>query len=240
MGRLYKLAFCAFSILVLTAESVPAKFFHPSAHNSPDAEVSVDPEYRVMDGGADMPSILLSEAAKGNELLGYSSWNGPQLSKGSILRYGRKIGSSLVLYSSKYTGTVNAGTVGSASFIGNSLFSMAIPINVNRQEQIAVYFRHAPRTGLGVRVDATNQEDRQRLGTNMGVKVVGVLSGSPAFLSDILPGDIIMSIDGQSVYEGPSLKAAVAGSYGKKSKIMLNRNGVEVAKTIQLAGDGIW
>lgn len=201
---------------------------------------TLNTEYRTLDTGDDVKPTIMAEEAKGNDFLGYSNWNGQQVSKFAVIRYGKKIGATLVLYSSKYTDTVNAGAIGTSTVSRYSAFAMAIPININRLDQIALYFRQAPRKGIGIAMDVITAAKRQGLGTNMGIKVGSIVPGSPAFLDDILTGDIIMSYGGQPVYDGPSLKAAILAGYGKEVKIVINRNGSEIDKTLKTAPDGVW
>jgi C-terminal processing protease CtpA/Prc len=64
---------------------------------------------------------------------------------------------------------------------------------------VALYFvkRHVV---LGADVRQLTDQEHAALQSNKGAYVLSVVEGSPAFREDVIPGDVIVSIDGEPVY----------------------------------------
>ncbi|WP_026476040.1 RIP metalloprotease RseP [Alkaliphilus transvaalensis] len=60
-----------------------------------------------------------------------------------------------------------------------------------------------------------------------------VISGSPAEVMDIQPGDSILSVNGQKTDSWGDLESAIGGSTGGQLEILLRRNGEEISKIIE-------
>ncbi|HWD20817.1 MAG TPA: PDZ domain-containing protein [Verrucomicrobiae bacterium] len=68
------------------------------------------------------------------------------------------------------------------------------PYEIPIHDQVATFWKLARPPILGVSVGALPDEVRSKLERNTGVYVTGVTEGSPAFLANILRGDVIVQI----------------------------------------------
>lgn len=74
-----------------------------------------------------------------------------------------------------------------------------VPLSLTFLRKTAIYFARMKQVGCGIRARALRPEERAAAGTNRGVHVEALREGSPGFLADILPGDIILAVDGVPV-----------------------------------------
>lgn len=95
------------------------------------------------------------------------------------------------------------GSGGSASGTFNSTTTTTgtqttyIPITRNRFTKFALYFAPEPKFGAGIYSRQISPEEMQELGTRFAIAVRFVRDYSPAYYADILPGDIILKINGK-------------------------------------------
>lgn len=89
------------------------------------------------------------------------------------------------------TGTFNSTT----TTTGNQ--TTYIPITRNRFSKFALYFAPEPKFGAGIYSRQITSEEMQELGTRFAIAVRFVRDYSPAYYADILPGDIILKINGK-------------------------------------------
>lgn len=187
------------------------------------------PKEPVLAHAGGQPSDVVSAYTRqGYGLIGYSSFNsGHSESDSGAMAQGAKVGADLVVVvNSKYTGSVTTSlplttpttstsyTNGSATAFGPSGSATAygqsttttygsqttyIPMTVQRYDFGALYFikRHIV---LGANWRDLNDDERKSLQSNKGVYVIAVVDGSPAYKADLLPGDVIVAIDGAPVY----------------------------------------
>jgi S1-C subfamily serine protease len=170
----------------------------------------------------------------GFELLGYSAFNGKEANQKSVAKQAKKIGATDVIYIARYTDTQSGGAFGSTTYSRWGAFSFITPMSVRRYDQLAMYFRKAPREGLGVYPRPLTDEEKVRIGSNKGIAIVAVVNGSPAFMADILPGDIIIEIGGHALWDADSIKAALASAKGKTTDVHLIRAGQQVTKQVTI------
>lgn len=192
--------------------------------------------------------------------IGESSFNAAssRVSERELRAQAEKVHAAVVLVASKYTGTVTGSmplmvpnnstsyTTGNATVVGSSGVAnvtgsattntysnqvVMMPYAIQRADFDAVYIvRVHLHVGLIYRVidDAT----RTRLQTNAGVLVKTVVEGSPAALADILPGDIILAIDGERVDGQDALNAALKVRFGRETTLTIDRNGQRIEKKV--------
>jgi len=95
------------------------------------------------------------------------------------------------------------GSSGSATGTFNSTTTTTenqttyIPITRNRFAKSAIYFAPEPKFGAGIYTRQVSAEEMQELGTRFAIAVRYVRDFSPAYYADILPGDIILKINGK-------------------------------------------
>ena len=78
---------------------------------------------------------------------------------------------------------------------------------------------------LGVAVSALNDQDRAKLKEKSGVKVADVLADSPAEEAGLKTGDIIISVDGESIESPEKLKATIKAANANKPLAILLKRG---------------
>lgn len=128
-------------------------------------------------------------------------------------------------------GTVNAYGSGTSTTYGSK--TTYIPYTVNRYEYGAIYFVKR-KFLLGVLGRSLNDTERQRLQSNSGLVVQTVPEGTPAFVNDILPGDILLRINGHPVAGEEAFSNLVEQFAGTRVELSIDRNGQQITKSVQL------
>lgn len=233
----YRSALLIGAASILMAASDPSKFYQAVPHRSPDAEITADPVFHASSG--DAKGDVTSMETRGFELIGYSAFNGRESGQKAIAKQAKKIGATDVVYLEKYTETENTGAIGNTSLSRRGAFSFITPMSVRRYDQLAMYFRKASRHGLGVFPRELTDEEKIRIGSNKGLVITAVVNGSPAFVSDILPGDIITEFDGRPVWDGDSLQAAIDAARGRPATISIRRGDQPLSKEVTVP-QGDW
>ena len=108
------------------------------------------------------------------------------------------------------------------------LRTMSQPVAVTPQpgRDVVVDFviPEAARGGLGVQISQTDA----------GIVIEGLLEGGPAGEAGLLPGDLVVEVDGESTldYELGELVEAVGGEAGTEVGLVVDRNGERIEVTI--------
>lgn len=204
----------------------------------------------------------LEYAKRGYRAIGTASFNsGHTESETEALKQGKAVGADLVLViNPQYTGSVTSsvplttptsqtsyttgsatayGPGGTATAYGNATTTTYgskttyIPMTVHRSDYFAVFFIKT-HSILGAVARELSDTERQALGSNKGAYVSAVVNDSPAFRSDILAGDVVISVDGQQVGTRDSFYAMLERVKGKVVEVVLNRRGETIKKSIQM------
>lgn len=194
--------------------------------------------------------------------IGYASFNsGRNQSERGAISQGQSVNADLVvIVNPQYTGTQTShmrvvtpttstshttstatayGTYGSATAHGQSTTTtygtetQTIPINVRRHNYGAVYFIKRSYI-FGVNWRDLDSEERARLESNRGLYITSVVQDTPAFLADVLPGDILIGIEGQSIFGQGMANDILTQKRGQVVAIEVNRNGRILEKEVQL------
>jgi hypothetical protein len=201
-------------------------------------------------------------ARQGYEVIGYAGFtSGRAPDDDDAIDQGRKVGADLVvILSPQYTGSVTAsipittpttstsytngmatayGTGGSAVAFGNSTTTTYgtsttyVPTTVERFQYGAIYLVKY-RFRLGVKWRALTDDERQELQSNRGVYVMTIVDGTPAYQSDILPGDVIIAVDGSPV-DGPTgANEMLSTRAGRTVDLTIIRQGKTISKKVSL------
>lgn len=217
-------------------------------------------------GGKDYKSMVKDYGSAGYIPIGYSSFNsGHSEPDSGAIAEAKKVGADLVvIISPEYTGTrstvipwttptastsYTSGTATaygsngtSATAYGNSTTTTYgsrtsyIPIHTDRYDYGAIYFIKF-KYKLGVWLKRPSEVIRENLGTNKALLVDFVVRDSPAYNSDIFPGDIIISVDGHPA-TSKAFKKAEHYDSGKSIKLTIERHGEKVVKIVKLSKKG--
>ena len=121
---------------------------------------------------------------------------------------------------------------------GNNGIGFAIPINLAKSVLDELREKgHVTRAQLGVHITDVDKETMQALGlkNRQGALVPQVVAGSAADKAGILPGDVIVSIDGEAVHKAHDLPLRVARhAPGDRVKIGVIRNGRNKTITVKV------
>lgn len=217
---------------------------------------------RAAPPGSDATALLDAYAKRGYVLIGSSTFNsGTAESEDAAIQQGRKVGADLVLIlNPRYTGStttamplttpttttsystgtataygaggvVNAYGSGTTTTYGTA--TTMIPITVHRSDYGAGYFVKR-KWSFGTLWRDLNDQERQELQSNKGVFVRVVVDNSPAYQADILPGDILLAVDGEPVLNQESISNLLRARAGQKIALSVYRRGNRIEKSVQL------
>ena len=205
--------------------------------------------------------LLAAYAKRGYLVIGESSFNsGERVSDEDATKQGQAVGADLVLiFVPQYTGSVTSsvpittpttntsyttanatayGPGGPVSAYGNATTTTYgsnttyIPVTVDRSDYGAIYFVKG-RFQIGAFVRNLNDLERQLLQTNQGVVVLTIVDDSPAYKADVLPGDMIIAMDGERVSNQEGFTRMASARTGRSIKLSLIRQGRSIEKNLQ-------
>ena len=196
---------------------------------------TVEPE--LLQGQGDFDRDVDTMWRKGFGLIGYTSFNASNTKTADGLKLAKKLKARYVVVGTNYTGT-NTGAIpittpttsatysnGTASASGGGSYASGtysgtattygsqttlMPFSVNRYDKYGLYFRQAPKTGVGVLFRELTTEEVARLETRRAVAVLSIWDGSPSYEAGLLPGDIVTFVNNISA-DPSAWRAAVHG-----------------------------
>lgn len=247
-------------------ENPYAEFYKST--RAPGVTIAAEPsaiEPRIVSSSGDLQRDVQRMFEDGYAVIGVASFVGPAQHESAAVSQAKKVGAAIVIIANQYrntetgampltlptattsysTGTVSAyGTGGSAfgNYSGSTTTygtqTTYIPYSVDKYNQEALFFAPLDRRGLGIMFDRLSDGRRRQIGTNQGEQITAVRKGSPAFVADILPGDVLLSIDGQSVYDQPSMQSALSAATGHEVELHLMRGAAPIIKKVTIPVDG--
>lgn len=119
-----------------------------------------------------------------------------------------------------YTGVATSTTSGTFS-------TTMVPITVHRYSHSATFWRKGRPSIFGVLLEVIPDPMRRELQRNTGALVTVVIEDSPAFLANILPGDIVIGIDSLDVISPSQLIASLPLFAGREVSVRILRAGEE-------------
>ena len=102
-----------------------------------------------------------------------------------------------------------------------------IPYTYTLYGQTAVYFALLEKRGSGLFLIPPTEQGAAAAGTDQGGQVLSVRDGSPAYVANILPGDIITALDGQSLPTYSSFNRIIAEAGDAPILVTLYRKHVQ-------------
>ncbi|HZU64588.1 MAG TPA: PDZ domain-containing protein [Novosphingobium sp.] len=224
------------------------KFYRPIDSFS-SSVIDYDGEPEMLNSSGNLDGDIEQMWRKGFAPIGYTSFETGNNKTGDAVRFAKKLKARYLivhanLQSSRTTSmpltlpnTTTSYTNGNASAYGSGGYAHGtysgttttygtkttyIPITVNRFSKAAIYFQEVPKIGFGVFSRELTPAEMQRLETRHAVAVRFVRDGSPAYVADIFPGDIITKINGLPVGT-EVVKAALIGP--QPVTLHVDRNG---------------
>jgi len=172
-----------------------------------------------------------------------SSYLGSQQTSIPILQYNP--GQTSTTTSS---GTVNAYAYGSggyangtANYYGNSTTTTPgtystqnIPITIQRYTYDAGFFRKLPSPVFGASCQPLPSDIRTKLEQNTGLLVVIVVNDSPAFIANILEGDVLLKINREDIISVTDFGSKLVKYAGQKADFEIWRKGETKTISVQL------
>jgi len=139
------------------------------------------------------------------------------------------------------------GTHGSAYLLGDSYNSETttkitqadetfyFPYKIDKYEYSAVFFVEDPFPNpLGINSNDLSPDIRKRIESNKGAIVTTVINGTPAFMADILEGDIIKKANNIEIIDSKSLANFLSEHAGQKVTFEILRDNKTIIKDVQL------
>ena len=164
---------------------------------------------------------------RGFAAVGLSSFNGPPKSDAEALAFAKKLGARWVIRASAHTGTRTGALA--TPFLGGAIVT---PLVTERFDQQALFFKPIIHKGMGVLIGELTDQQKQEIGSNRGLMVRAIREGSPAYQADLLPGDLLLTIDGKGC-DTTALKEAIA-NYSQPMAMTLLRGGAQKTVTVTI------
>ncbi len=189
--------------------------------------------------------VIDSYMKNGFVAIGYSDFTSSGIQRESnAISKGRSLGVDLVVIAApKFSGstqtTVPVMTPMASTTVSNYGYATtygSVPVyydmNFTFYNYRAVYMI-SMRQVFGVMPMELSDDQRQQIKSNMGVAVKFVVKNSPAFMADILPGDIITAMNGHKVQGMDDFAPNVNSLSGQQVTVEINRFGNVIEKTVQ-------
>lgn len=128
-------------------------------------------------------------------------------------------------------GTRSFSAAGTTTTFGSTTTLM--PMTVHRMEYGAIYFIKA-KTLLGAAVRELTASEKSALQTSKGVAIRAMVDGSPAYMADLLPGDLLTAINGAPITTVASFSQILESLAGSAVTVTGFRSGAPFTKQIQL------
>jgi hypothetical protein len=250
------------SLLLTACASGYNKFYKPfvDARTLSDVQLLGERDKPKIFLSDDLKRDVNIARSKGYQPIGVSSFNGKMESEQAVINQATSVGAVLVLVNSKFTGTRTittplflpnnqttynsgyvSGTYGSANYSGTSTTygTSVVPITTYQQryDQNAVYFVKSTRKlKFGLYLVDLSPELRTQFERNTGAVIEAVAEESPAFVANILPGDILIELNGISVINTKNATELMKSASPKDGKCILKviRKGAEKSIELQL------
>jgi membrane-associated protease RseP (regulator of RpoE activity) len=221
-------------------------------------------EPRIIGSQGSLQKDIEAAFSEGYQLVGESNFVGKAADTSGAIRQAKKVGAEVIVIHQKYRNTVTgsipvttpttatAYTSGSVNAFGSGGSSMAtyngsttvygsqttnIPYSVDKYEQVAEFYARIARRGLGIWAGKPTDDQHREMETNQGMAVRAIRKESPAFRADILPGDVILAIDGASISDLATMRAATQQVTGRDAELTLFRKGQRITKIVHVAAD---
>jgi hypothetical protein len=141
-------------------------------------------------------------------------------------------------YHSGGVSTYGAGGSGYGSYSGTSTTygttTTQIPYTRHRYEYGASYWVKMKIATLGASFRNPNSQEKSNTGTNAGVIINATVRGGPAYKADIVPGDLVVSLNNERVHGQDDFLTKIRTFRGQLTNFEILRKGKTLHKKIQL------
>ncbi len=238
------------AVLIAGCQNPYEEFFREDGYGTKSAFIRYGAEpAKVMRGSAptreamNKDQVAMWEAGYGvigiSGFIGDASGTGPEPTR----QQATKIGAAIALFYTHQAGTqlqsvpvvTNTFTTthtpyGPVTSTGTGFSS--IPVSVSTYDFTVAYYGKLKPGFVGILAENLDAAHRQKLGSNKGALILGVVRGSPAFEADILPGDILTAIDGRDVVDQTDIRNLRDVPAGQPIRLSLWREGKRLTKVV--------
>lgn len=223
----------------------------------------------VRRGTADLDADILAMRENGYLMVGYSNFNAANESDSNLVSQARRVRATHVIAYQEYTNTRSGstplvlpgvpqqqttyhsgsvyGSGGYGGYSGTSTTTVpgqpmvtSIPYNVRRYDFLATYWVRGVKPAFGIQIDRLSDETRQRLGTNRGCEVTIVVNDTNAYFADVLRGDVLVEVAGESVSSVEQCLSALERSRGRTVGMVFVRGAERREIQAPVAYPGEW
>ena len=249
-------AICAALLAVFLAPAAHAnnfkRFYEPIPDTGPIPFALDRQPPKIMPSTLDASRDVAVLWEKGYRPIGESRFEAGWNSDKDALKFAKKIGAAYVVRYSADKGTRSGTTTYTTHRSSDSPFRVnvtggygrtigtlsgtmttrwteteSIPYSYTVYGQTAVYFSLLEKRGSGLFLIPPTKEGAEAAGTDLGGQVLAVREGSPAYNADILPGDVIIALDGQGLPTFSSFNRIIAEAGDAPILVTLYRKHVE-------------
>jgi len=215
----------------------------------------------------DLRKDSLSMLESNHVMIGRSKFRSPSIDESQALDQAKKIGAWVVLVNHKYVDTVTESvpvneyipdqrvdttetTVihdggenpkvilkDTSTVVQGEFRTTYMDRNTEYYDYTATFWAKAKPPLFGVLVKALDEETKASLGSNKGVLVTGVITGSPAWDADFLKRDILVEIAGEPIRDPDHFFDVVERNAGKTVTVDFFRDDQKSTKKIKLANE---
>jgi hypothetical protein len=236
------------------------KFYTPMSERQLSRVEHFTGQPRFVAGDRDPRADMRRMYEDGYGLIGTAAFTGRDFDDGLAVDQAKKVGAAIVAVRQEYrntetgvrtyqvpttsrgehSGTINT-TDGPVYYSGSTTVrgttTEVVPYSVDKYSYSAMFFSKLRRSGLGFLYSDMTAEEKRTAETNRGVVVTAVRKESPAYLANIVPGDILVSVDFYEVSDRESASRAIQAGFGRNVTYVLIRNGRQVATKVFVPWD---
>lgn len=213
----------------------------------------------------DIKTENVRQFEKGYVMIGYSKFDAPGQISDLALKEAKMVGADVVLVEKKFSKTLTeiasitnwppnetteireegrstGGKEGDKTITRRTEITTSkgpetvyVPKQVDYFDHSATYWRKMDRPIFGALVQELSDEQKERLQSNRGLSVKAVMTGSPAYQTDLLKGDIITEINGKPVSGIANFYQDLSTFAGKKITLSVLRGKTTTTHQVTLA-----
>jgi hypothetical protein len=215
--------------------------------------------YRGTDPDTDSVAML----ENGYSLIGYSSFNGAVSPQNNPTAQAKTVHAAVVLVYGRFSNTVTgsipytvytpgkvvtttsngsiydpsgvtnySGT--STTYLPGSSTTYQNEYRVDRYDQSASFWVRSKPSRLGIIQRDLTPDERQRYQRNRGAVAIAIIKSSPAFMADLLRGDVLLRLGDDDVIDAASYTHLLDKYEGRDTEIVFLRNGEQHTKVVHL------